>query len=319
MDKGLISCVLPTYNGEEYLEKAIQSIINQSYKNWELIIVNDASTDKTEEIIQHFASKDARIKYFKNATNQKLPRSLNIGFSKAKGEFFTWTSDDNEFKENAFEKMFHFLSSNFHIGFVYCDYDVWNSGQIFECKVEDNLLKLLLGSFGSCFLYRSSVAREVGEYNVKRFLAEDHDYFLRLSLACKIAHLKENLYLHRQHNANLSFTKIKDATKAAFEVRYEFAPIFLRRFPQLYSELDVMSKLKLYAITLNDEIYQNLQANSLKNIGGGGLRKSNRFMYDLYKHYYKVSKKPIYLQLISNLSLYYKLKAYLLAKKDLDR
>lgn len=318
MDKGLISCVLPTYNGEEYLAKAIQSVINQSYKNWELIVVNDASTDKTGEIIQHFANKDARIKYFKNATNQKLPRSLNIGFSKAKGEFFTWTSDDNEFKENAFEKMFHFLSLNPNIGFVYCDYDVWNSGQIFECIAEDNLLKLFLCSFGSCFLYRSSVAREVGDYNTKRFLAEDHDYFLRLSLACEIAHLKENLYLHRQHNANLSFTKIKDAAKVAFEVRYEFAPIFLKRFPQLYSELDIISKLKLYAITLNDEIYQNLPANSLKNIGGRGLRKSNRFMYDLYKHYYKVSKKPIYLRLISNLSLYYKLKAYLLAKKDLD-
>ena len=102
MDK-LVSIVLPTFNGEEFLAQSIESVLKQSYKNLELIIVNDCSTDSTPRIIEEFAKKDSRIKIIHNAINQKLPRSLNIGFNAASGEYWTWTSDDNYYLENAIE------------------------------------------------------------------------------------------------------------------------------------------------------------------------------------------------------------------------
>ncbi|MCI5760300.1 MAG: glycosyltransferase family 2 protein, partial [Eubacterium sp.] len=90
-----ISIVMPVYNGERYLAGAIRSVLEQSYPNFELIIVNDASTDGSLKIAEVFAAKDDRIRVYTNEHNQKLPRSLNIGFSHCEGELYTWTSDDN--------------------------------------------------------------------------------------------------------------------------------------------------------------------------------------------------------------------------------
>ena len=78
-----ISIVLPTYNGEKYLKQSIESILGQTYTDWELIVVNDCSTDSTQEIIDFYRKKDTRIRTIFNYTNQKLPESLNIGFREA--------------------------------------------------------------------------------------------------------------------------------------------------------------------------------------------------------------------------------------------
>ena len=70
-----ISIVLPTYNGEKYLKQSIESILGQTYTDWELIVVNDCSTDSTQEIIDFYRKKDTRIRTIFNYTNQKLPES----------------------------------------------------------------------------------------------------------------------------------------------------------------------------------------------------------------------------------------------------
>lgn len=91
----LISIVLPIYNGEKYMKQSIDSVINQTYANWELLIVDDGSTDNTAAIAREYAEKDNRIKYYKNPQNMRLPKTLNRGFSLATGDYLTWTSDDN--------------------------------------------------------------------------------------------------------------------------------------------------------------------------------------------------------------------------------
>ena len=100
------SIVLPTYNGEEFLSNSIESVINQTFQDWELIIVNDCSTDNSLSIAEEYFKKDNRIRIINNAENKKLPESLNIGFREAKGDYFTWTSDDNEYYPNAIEKSY---------------------------------------------------------------------------------------------------------------------------------------------------------------------------------------------------------------------
>ena len=101
--KPKISIVLPCYNGAKMLGNAIESIINQTLQNWELIIVNDCSTDNTLQVAQSFAEKDNRIKVITNEYNSKLPASLNNGFRQAQGEYWTWTSDDNLLLPEMFE------------------------------------------------------------------------------------------------------------------------------------------------------------------------------------------------------------------------
>ena len=97
--KGLVSIVLPVYNGEEYLEKSIESVLRQTYENFEFIIVNDGSTDHTKEIVDKYALIDNRIRVI-HKQNEKLPKTLSRGFSEARGEFFTWTSADNIMEKN---------------------------------------------------------------------------------------------------------------------------------------------------------------------------------------------------------------------------
>src|SRR3989304_1114440 len=102
-----VSIVLPTYNGARYIRQSIDSCVHQTYRNIELIIVDDASTDNTPEIIASY--KDERIKYFRHEKNMGLPHALNAGFAEANGDCLTWTSDDNYYAKEAIEKMLSFL------------------------------------------------------------------------------------------------------------------------------------------------------------------------------------------------------------------
>ena len=101
----LISVVLPVYNGAAHMAASIDSIINQTYTNWELIIVNDCSIDETLAVATKYAKTDSRIKVVSNEVNLKLPMTLNRGFDEANGDYYTWTSDDNMYKPNAFQKL----------------------------------------------------------------------------------------------------------------------------------------------------------------------------------------------------------------------
>src|SRR3989338_4736656 len=113
------SIVLPTHNGARYLRQSIDSCLSQTYKNIELIIVDDCSTDETPDIVR--SCNDPRIRYVRNKTNQRLPRSLNIGFALTTAEYLTWTSDDNQFLPEAIAVMLGFLMENESIDFVYAD------------------------------------------------------------------------------------------------------------------------------------------------------------------------------------------------------
>src|SRR6516162_6752271 len=101
----LISIVLPTFNGARYLREAIESCLHQSYPNWELILVDDASTDETPSIIADYLARDRRVTSLRNPVNRKLPGSLNAGFAQARGELLTWTSDDNCYRPHALNEM----------------------------------------------------------------------------------------------------------------------------------------------------------------------------------------------------------------------
>ena len=91
----LITIVLPVYNGSRYLSTALDAILSQTYKNFELIVVDDCSTDTTPKILTDYSFQDSRIRTIRNETNLKLPTSLNVGHQAGRGSFFTWTSDDN--------------------------------------------------------------------------------------------------------------------------------------------------------------------------------------------------------------------------------
>lgn len=226
MANPLISIVLPTYNGSRYLEQAIQSCLDQTYSHWELIIVDDASTDNTPELISRFLGIDPRIRVVRHETNRKLPAALNTGFAQARGELLTWTSDDNCYRPQALAEMVEFLESHPEINVVYCDYTMIDeSGQILHSvKVNDPDHLVICNVVGCCFLYYRNVAEKIGEYSEKLYLAEDYDFWLRAANSFKIAPLHQDLYFYRRHPNTLTALKRNEVIAITEKILAENIP-----------------------------------------------------------------------------------------------
>jgi len=204
-ETSLISIVLPVYNGEKYLEQALQSCLNQTYKNFELIIVDDASKDNSLSIAKKFENNDNRIKVLSNENNLSLPGSLNVGHKHAIGKFVTWTSDDNILKPDFLSSLYKAITRE-NCDVVFSDYDIiWADGSHKRVHNTGPLTKLILGDIiGASFLYKMNVFNELEGYNRDLFLVEDYHFFLRASLKFKFYHLEENLYQYRIHEKSLT-------------------------------------------------------------------------------------------------------------------
>ena len=213
----MVSIILPTYNGERYIQGSIESVLKQTYQDWELIVIDDHSEDGTGNIVRQYADKDSRIKLYRNEKNLRLPASLNKGFSLSKGKYLTWTSDDNLFKENAIGGFVHILEKNHDIGLVFSAMDiidehgavVGHTPPVLDLE-EVHYKNIVMASF----MYTRAVYEKVGDYNIDLFLVEDHDYWLRIAREFTITYIEEPLYRYRTHPGSLTETKNQQMQEA---------------------------------------------------------------------------------------------------------
>jgi GT2 family glycosyltransferase len=215
-----VSIVLPTYNGSRYIKKSIDSCLNQTHKNIELIVVDDASTDTTPEIISSYTDK--RIRYLRNEKNMKLSKSLNVGFAHANGEFLTWTSDDNYYDSEAIKTMLSILCTYSKFEFVYAgQYAIDENDNILRHNEVRPLESLKVSNpIGGCFLYTRKVAETIGKYSPDAFLAEDLDYWIRVFRRFHIVGLRKPLYYYRYHKDSLtSKYALGEVAKVADSIR----------------------------------------------------------------------------------------------------
>lgn len=219
-----ITIVLPTYNGERYIRESIDSIMNQTLSDWELVIVDDCSIDCTPEIVDEYAKSDSRIKIIHNKRNRKLPCSLNIGFDNSVGNFLTWTSDDNYYLPEALENMYKYLSINEDVYMVCTDMEAVdaNGKLVGKWPSYDERDMYLHNCVGACFMYRRDVYREVGSYNADKIYVEDYEYWLRvLRKYGKIGHIPQILYGYRIHGDRLTERKKAEIRKQLAALRKE--------------------------------------------------------------------------------------------------
>lgn len=207
-----VSIVLPTYNGAAYLAESIQSCLDQTFSDFELIIVDDASTDETPAIIAKFAARDPRVRSLRHETNQRLPGGLNTGCAAARGEYFTWTSDDNRYLPGALAELVAALDREPSLAHVYADCEVIDEeGRVLSEEQAMEPVQLVTGYDGlgvACFLYRRSVYEQIGSYAADLVLAEDYDYWLRIFAArLPMRHLHRSLYQYRRHARSLTDTQ----------------------------------------------------------------------------------------------------------------
>ena len=119
MTDGLVSIIMPSWNTGHFIAESIESVINQSYSKWELIIVDDCSNDNTDEIVSSF--EDDRIIYLKNAVNSGAAITRNKALKSAKGEWIAFLDSDDLWTSDKLEKMVNFMSKNNYL-FAYHEY-----------------------------------------------------------------------------------------------------------------------------------------------------------------------------------------------------
>lgn len=119
-EAGLVSIIMPSYNTASFIEETIQSVLNQTYTNWELIIVDDCSTDNTDEVLENI--KDSRIRYFKNDKNSGAAVSRNKALREARGQWIAYLDSDDLWMPEKLEKQIHFMENNGY-AFSYTNYE----------------------------------------------------------------------------------------------------------------------------------------------------------------------------------------------------
>ncbi|MBF0511924.1 MAG: glycosyltransferase, partial [Candidatus Omnitrophica bacterium] len=224
-----ISIVLAVYNGSRYLRSAIDSCLNQTYRNMELIIVDDASTDTTADIIKSYA--DPRIRYIRNKRNLRLPGSLNVGFKAAQGDYLTWTSDDNQYLPGALEEMLCFLQEHPDVDFVYTDMDVLdltNGKRTFKPCTHGTFY--FENSIGACYLYTRKVYETIGEFDPCFEWVEDYDYWLRVEKKFAMRRLARVLYLYGDHPQSMTRLKLYSINFLAYILRFHHGYLTFNEF-----------------------------------------------------------------------------------------
>lgn len=202
----VLSVLLPVYNAELFIAKSIKSILNQTYSNFELLIVDDCSTDATLTIINGF--QDSRIKLFEKTKNTGYTESLNWGIDLAQGTFIARMDADDVSLPTRFEKQIEFLKKNKNISI--CGTGAYIDGGNFEFNYPQEHEQILINLlFGSSLIHPSIMGRRAifkeYKYDVQKEPAEDYDLFTRLVAGGKhIANLKEKLLIYRIHSSQIS-------------------------------------------------------------------------------------------------------------------
>ncbi len=222
---GLVSIVLPVYNGEDYVRESLDSILAQTYQDFELIAVDDGSQDATPRILDDYARHDQRIQVIHQA-NQRLPSALNAGFRRTRGEFLTWTSSDNHMKPDFLARMADCLSRHPEWDAIFANIDIigddgqplrnsdWYSGsqdppgsEHIRMPADTSTLNIIANNtVGSAFMYRQRVDTLLGDYSPRRFGTEDYDYWMRVNALLTLKHVDfdEPVYEYRLHSTSLT-------------------------------------------------------------------------------------------------------------------
>lgn len=213
----LVSVLMAVYNCSETLEEAVQSIINQTYTNWELILCDDASSDDTYEKSLELSKKDPRIKVFKNDKNLTLAPTLNKCLENANGTYTARMDGDDVCDPTRFEKEVNFLETHPEFAVVSCNMDLYDSeGTYGQVKFVEYPEKIDFSTaspicHAGCMM-RKEVLEELNGYdispNTERI--EDYDLWIRLYLAGYKAHnIQEYLYSMRDDRNALKRRKFK--------------------------------------------------------------------------------------------------------------
>ena len=208
----MISVIMPVYNSEKYISEAIDSVCNQSYRNWELLIVNDGSTDHTPKIIYDYGQKESRIKVY-HRKNQGVSAARNFALNQVCGEYVTFIDSDDVYHSDRLKRMLQMFELHTNCDIVFSRHkefkgelncnEAFGTGKVLISH--DNVLKKVISDSENHFMCNTMIKSEIAkkeEFAQLRF-AEDFCYIRDCALHCRqMAILDEILYFYRRDNEN---------------------------------------------------------------------------------------------------------------------
>jgi len=261
----LVSVIVPSYNHEKYIEETIESIVNQTYKNIELIVIDDGSKDNSVQILSELSRKYNFTLITRD--NKGLSRTLNEGINNANGQYISICASDDIYLLNKIEKQVSFMEENLEYMMTYgkkinfypngikrnINNKYYRSGNIFK----DLLLQTILIPPVSA-IYRKEVFEKVGGFDVD-LVVEDVDMFLRIGKKYPIGYQNEYFYYYRVHPTNTinDLEKMQFATEQIL-IKWKDEPLYNRaifiknlRFFKYYAATKKLKSLKIIPKTFN--------------------------------------------------------------------
>lgn len=220
-----VSVIIPTHNRADLIGRAIQSVLNQTYQNFEIVIINDGSIDNTEQIVKEF--KDPRIIYLVQKENRGTSIAKNIGIKVAKGKYIAFLDDDDDWLTEKLEKQVDKLEkSSPEIGIIYCGYWMLNKerkilkeirpkfkGEIYKNLLRRNFIAL------PTVLIRKEVFEKTGLFDEGLNFGEDWDIFLRMAKFYKFDFVDEYLVNCYICGRRLTTESSKDPSARIYSLR----------------------------------------------------------------------------------------------------
>ena len=238
MDNLLLTVVRPVFNGQKYLRESIDSVLDQSFKNFEFLIIDDGSTDDSVLIISTYM--DPRIRLIENEINQGVAFIRNIGLKEAKGKYLAWMDCDDLIDPDKFEKQLLFLEKKPEIGICGTWLERFNVGErkLSTTFTNPELIKASLFFKpavlnATTMLRMSMITNENLFFDTRIKVAEDYDFFVRSSFHFKIHNLPEKLYYYRDSESSImkKFENKEDIMIEFYSIIYEKAFYMLNIMP----------------------------------------------------------------------------------------
>lgn len=223
----IISVVMSVYNGSRYLRESIESILNQTFTDFEFIIINDCSTDNSWKIINEYSEKDSRIVLVNNPENIGLTKSLNKGLKIAKGKYIARQDADDVSLPQRFEKQVELLDKQPKVVLVSCDIEVINSEGAFVKKEKRSCEAIWVAWYlmfynhlggHSQVVFRKKTAIDLGGYCEDYRYSQDYEFWCRLIKVGDIVILPEVLLKLRRHGKGITAEKRPDQLNYALNI-----------------------------------------------------------------------------------------------------
>jgi glycosyltransferase involved in cell wall biosynthesis len=220
-----INIVLSTYGKSPFLREAIKSVIEQTFKDWELLIISDPPIDReTEEIIKNYLEKDSRIKYFKNKTRLGFRKCLNQGLKRAQGKYIARIDDDDVWDSQKMEKQVKFLEENpeyvlIGSGAIFIDKDGKELYRFLPPGKDEEIRQSILSRnpfIHSSVLFLAEAAKKLGGYNDALAENEDFDLWLKLGTIGNFYNLPEHLIKFRTPSLKTDIARIRRSRTKVF-------------------------------------------------------------------------------------------------------